>query len=92
MLTVNYFSEDKPWLSSSTNMDEKVFTFVDAPHLSKLIRNHYLDSGLIFNTFLSPHTISDLLELTSTTDMSIIYKLSEKHNSVKGTCNFEDFD
>ena len=77
------FSLGKPWFWSPTNKDEKVFTFFDAPHLLKLIRNHYLNSGLIFNTILSPLTISDILGLTSTTDISIPFMLGEEYISGK---------
>lgn len=66
-----------------------MFAFDDAPHLLKLIRNHFLDSGLLWNKeLLTSRTIADLLKHTSNSDMSITFKLTEEHLSVKGVGMF----
>ena len=84
-----YFSADKPWFS---NLDEKMFSIFDAPHLLKLIRNHFIDTGLIFiNTVLTPRTIWNLQGVTTKSDLSLAFKLNEEHISIKGAGKSEDF-
>ncbi|GBP01970.1 Transposable element P transposase [Eumeta japonica] len=76
---------DKPWFTSPACVDDKVFVFSDVPHLLKLIRNHFLDSGFVINnTVLSSRTIVDLLALTSKSDLSITYKITDEHLTVRG--------
>uniref|UniRef100_Q7M4J6 P element homolog (Lu-P1 element) n=1 Tax=Lucilia cuprina TaxID=7375 RepID=Q7M4J6_LUCCU len=76
---------EKPWFPHPVNTEEKVYTFVDAPHLLKLIRNHYIDTGLIYNgEHLTSRTIADVLQHTNKCDTSITFKLSDEHLLVKG--------
>lgn len=57
--------------------------FADVPHLIKLIRNHFLDTGYMYKgKFLTSRTIAQLLLLTSVSDASISYKLTEEHLTV----------
>lgn len=75
---------DKPWFSNPSNPNDTIFAFADVPHLIKLIRNHFLDTGsLVNNQLLTSRTISDLLKYTSTSDASITFKLSTEHFTVK---------
>lgn len=65
---------------------EKVFAFADAPHMLKLIRNHFLDTGLVVNKHhLTSKTFSELLRYTSASDASITFKLTHEHLTVKGS-------
>lgn len=85
MFIITNFSLDKPWFQIPVNKEEKVFTFADAPHLLKLVRNHFLDSGfLVDDELLTSRTIADLLKHTSTSDASITFKLTDEHLTVKG--------
>ena len=61
------------------------------PHLIKLIRNHYIDSGIIFNNvLLSSRTIVDLMKHTSVSDTSITFKLTNEHLQVKGPGKYKN--
>lgn len=63
----------------------KIFIFADPPHLLKLIRNNYVDSGfLINNVFIGKHYIEKLLILAKKKDYSIVHKLERLHIDVKG--------
>lgn len=73
------------------NSEEKVFAFHDVPHLLKLLRNHFLDTGVVYKKeIISPRTISDLLQNTNKRDISITFKVNDEHLRVKraGTHNF----
>lgn len=77
---------DKPWFSKPSNPNDTIFAFADVQHLIKLIRNHFLDTGLLVNNqrdVKTSRTISDLLKYTSTSDASITFKLSTEHLTVK---------
>lgn len=85
-LSLSIFILDKPWFPNPANIDEKIFTFLDVPHLIKLLRNHYLDTGLSYNgQIISSRTIADTLQHTTKSDVSITHKISEEHLSVKGS-------
>lgn len=76
---------DRPRFSHPINTDDKVFAFADAPHLLKLIRNHFIDKGFVINNhMLSCSTIESLLKYTYVADTSITFKLSDENLSVKG--------
>lgn len=54
--------------------------FADVPHLLKLLRNHFLDTGYMYKgKLLTSRTIAQLLTLTLVSDASIAHKLSEEH-------------
>ncbi|KAH8248526.1 hypothetical protein KR032_000327, partial [Drosophila birchii] len=42
-------SETKTWFSHPANADLNIYVFADTPHLIKLVRNHYIDTGLVIN-------------------------------------------
>lgn len=60
------------WFSNPSNPNDTIFAFADVPHLIKLIRNHFLDTGLLVNNqLLTSRTISDLLKYTSTSMLQL---------------------
>lgn len=64
---------------------KKIFTFADTPHSLKLLRNHYLESGLIYKAeIVTNKTIVDLLNHTSSSDVSIAHKVTIEHWTVNG--------
>lgn len=65
--------------------NDKVWVFCDIPHLLKLLRNHFLDEGLILpdGTQLSKETIENLLQL-QTGDLNITHHINEAHLNVSG--------
>ena len=65
-----------------------MFTFADAPHLLKLIRNHFIDTGLLFNNgLITSRILEELLKYTSDSDVSITFKLTNEPKGV-GKKNF----
>lgn len=64
---------------------EPIFVFGDVPHLTKLIRNHFVDHGFIVNgKEINKTRIEELLEVTSTSDLKITHKISKESLNVKG--------
>jgi hypothetical protein len=43
-------SLDNPYFINPADTSRKVWTFADAPHMLKLVRNHILDQGLFWRT------------------------------------------
>ncbi|KAG5888938.1 hypothetical protein JTB14_012197 [Gonioctena quinquepunctata] len=66
--------------------NNKIFCFLDAPHLLKLIRNWLLKTGFILSTGKKVHKniLEDLISRTADTEVSSIFKLSEKYLRVEG--------
>lgn len=61
----------------------KVFVFSDTPHLVKLIRNHYITSGLNINgTNLTKTTIQQTIRYCAKSDVSVLYKITDNHINV----------
>lgn len=65
--------------------EKKVWVFSDVPHLYKLLRNHFLDSGIKLScgTVVTKASIEKLLSLDNA-EMKMCPKLSQFHLSVKG--------
>lgn len=64
--------------------DIKMFVFNDVPHLIKLLRNHFIDSGFIIdNKEVKKDIILNLLSLQSN-DLKITHKISAQNLSVVG--------
>lgn len=65
---------------------ENVYVFADAPHLIKLLRNHFLDSGFnVNNKLLTKELLYELMDKTKHSDLNIAYKVTFHHLNVKGT-------
>lgn len=65
--------------------DINIHVFLDAPHLLKLLRNHFIDSGFHINGhFITSATLEKLLQINSA-DLKIAFKLSRNHLDVQGT-------
>lgn len=65
--------------------NQKVFVFADAPHLLKLLRNHFIDTGFyIDNKLLDKSCIKKIVQF-SNNDLKIMHKITEYHLSVRGT-------
>ncbi|KAG5860698.1 hypothetical protein JTB14_020642 [Gonioctena quinquepunctata] len=76
-ITRNYFQHP--------GNNNKIFCFLDAPHLLKMIRNWLLKTGFILSTGKTVHKniLEDLISRTADTEVSSIFKLSEKHLRVE---------
>lgn len=74
---------ENPWFYNCCNK-EKVFVFADTPHLLKLIRNHFLDHGFIYNGKEVNKCIIEKLLSFSNKDLRITYKISQENLNVIG--------
>lgn len=65
--------------------DREVFIFADAPHMIKLIRNNFINSGFFLKNedFVSDACIREMLMKTKT-EYGLAYKLDETHLNVSG--------
>lgn len=78
-------NEDETYFEHPCDENVKIHVFVDAPHLMKLLRNHFLDSGLhVDGHFVTSAALERLLQINSG-DLKIAFKLSRIHLDVKGT-------
>lgn len=78
-------NENKTYFEHPCDELIKIHVFMDAPHLMKLLRNHFLDSGVHVNGhFVTPAALERLLEINSG-DLKIAFKLSRIHLDVQGT-------
>lgn len=90
-MNMKYFSEmniahDKDCsFPHPCNESMRIFLFVDVPHLIKLLRNHFIDQGFLLNgTFMDKSCFESLLDI-STSELSIVHKVSKYHIELKGT-------
>ena len=79
-LNVNHINT---WFTNPYN-SEPVYMFADVPHLIKLIRNHFVDHGFIVNEKeINKTIIEDLLDVTTTSDLTITHKISKESLNVQ---------
>lgn len=81
------FKKDSSRTSFQHPCDATMFihVFLDIPHLIKLLRNHFLDSGIYVNgKLINAAALQRLLELNSG-DLKIVHKLTPLHLDVTGT-------
>ncbi|EDW29946.1 GL15819 [Drosophila persimilis] len=77
-------STEKTWFEHPSNGQMKVFVFADVLHLVKLIRNQFLDSGLVIKGHqITATTIRQAMNHAASTDLEILWKLTEDHLNVK---------
>jgi len=75
----------KTYFEHPCDAHSNVHVFADVPHLMKLLRNHFLDSGFWINGhFVSRSPLEKLLQLNSG-DLKIAFKLSRTHLDVHGS-------
>lgn len=67
------------------NENLKIHVFADAPHLIKLLRNHFLDHDFTSDGVTIDRTCLEKLLKASNSDLKMAYKLSRYHLDVKGT-------
>ena len=61
-----------------------IYVFADVPHLLKLIRNHFLDHGFIFeNSTLTKSAVEQFLALGETSDLKMGHKITQHLIDVK---------
>lgn len=68
-----------------SNDNLKVFVFADPPHLLKLIRNNFIDSGFHYEEELLNKECLEELLLLNKSDLRIPYKLEQKHIDASGS-------
>lgn len=65
-------SPEKTWFEHPADSAKKVYVFADVPHLAQLIRNHFLDSGLVDTPSSGRQRVKLATELFSNTTASAI--------------------
>lgn len=84
LLTKMEISERKPYFLNPCDKSKKIYVFSDTPHLIKLLRNHFLDTGLLIKgKLLTKEPVEELLQKMSNTDLKISSKLTHTHLTVK---------
>lgn len=68
------------------NFENPLYFFADFPHMLKLLRNHFLDSGIILKsgTRVERPLVDKILTMQNS-DLKLCHKLTVHHLSVKGT-------
>lgn len=76
---------DKSSFTKPAASDREIYVFADAPHLIKLIRNNFLDSGFVLGDgkFVLSGCVREII-FRSIRDLKTTHHLSEKHVSVTG--------
>lgn len=62
---------------------QKIWIFADVPHMIKLLRNHFLDQGLLING-IHPFGKTMIREIIGKQELKLQPNLSEEHISVSG--------
>jgi len=76
--------EKKCFFEHPADKSLKIFVFADAPHLIKLLRNNFIDSGFLINGKMLMKKILEELVALNSNDLKIAFNLNEKHLDVKG--------
>lgn len=84
-LNIGFQEEDKTSFQHPCDENVKIHVFLDVPHLLKLLRNHFIDSGLHINGhFITSAALERLLQINSG-NLKIAFKLSRNHLDVQRT-------
>ena len=76
---------EKPYFNNPFVEAKKIYVFPDTPHLTQLIRNHFIYSGLNINDkVIKKRPLIELVHLMAKSDLKISLKLSVLHLTVKG--------
>lgn len=86
LLTELSITPQTPYFTNPIHPTENVYVFADVPHLVKLIRNHFVDTGFIINgNPINKDIIEELiLHTNKKSELSIAYKVTEESLNVKG--------
>jgi len=76
--------EKKCFFEHPADKSLKIFVFADAPHLIKLLRNNFIDSGFLVNGKMLMKKILEELVALNSNDLKIAFNLNEKYLDVKG--------
>lgn len=77
-------SPQTPYFKHPSEDEKVVYVFADVPHLLKLLRNHFIDNGVVFKEkLLKKDVVEELLFLTNS-DLNITKKLPLEMLNVKG--------
>ena len=85
-LNVGARSNRKCYFPHLKNSNYKVFAFADIPHLLKLLRNHFIDSGFEINgRYITKDCIEDIIKLNkdANSDVSAFYNITNELVTVK---------
>lgn len=75
-------SEEKPYFIHPSDKLKKIFVFADVPHLIKLLRNHFVDSGFIYkDKVITTRPIAEIIQVEKS-DLKISFKVNSTHLEV----------
>ncbi|KAF4530613.1 hypothetical protein B566_EDAN018701, partial [Ephemera danica] len=80
-------NDQKTWIDNPYISGSKIYFFADVPHMLKLMRNHFLDQGFVFNNKLCRKNILyKMLSILNSQDqeIKIAHKLNTYQLEVKG--------
>lgn len=79
-------TSEKPYFRNPAREDAVIYWFYDPVHLLKLVRNYLITTGFILEskTIVSLPMFKRLLEAKGKNEITIGYKLTEKHIDVRG--------
>ncbi|BFF90413.1 uncharacterized protein DMAD_08942 [Drosophila madeirensis] len=77
-------SERKNWFTHPADEDLKIFVFSDSPHLIKLVRDQYVESGLIINgKRLTKSTVQQTISHCAKPDVSMSFNITDNHLNIE---------
>lgn len=78
-------NHEQPYFQINSE-SHRIYTLADVPHLLKLIRNNFLDHGLILeeNKEINKNIVSKVLTQTGSSDLRITHKITTEHLTVHG--------
>ena len=83
-LNVGIAKHEKCYFTHPSKFDLKVFCFSDGPHLLKLLRNHYLESGFVINNTQFNTKVMERMLSINNKDLKAMFKVTEAHIKVSG--------
>lgn len=65
---------------------KQIYMFADVPHLMKLVRNHFIDSGFVLpnNKYIGKQVIQEVVSLNKG-DLSCVHKVTDRHLNAVGS-------
>lgn len=77
-------SEDQTWFKNPTT-NKNIYVFADAPHMIKLLRNHFIDTGFLMgDKIVTSKPIVDILRHTKNEKLNISHTINESFLTVNG--------
>lgn len=84
-LNIGIEPDNKCYFQHPSHDSYKVFVFNDAPHLLKLVRNHFIDYGFIIDEqVVSKECVEEAISLNDK-DLKVVFKITQESLDVRGS-------